>query len=199
MKIIGLTGGIGSGKSAAIRMLESDFGARVMLADDIGHLAMKQGTQTYLKMVDTFGEKILKPDAEIDRAVLAGMLLSSAEMMDKQNKIVHPFVIDAIKSQLTEWRNESVDLAVIESAILVETECDKLCDEVWLITAPTDVRIRRLMSYRGYDYTRAEYFMRRQQSEEEYRDHCDRVICNDGDIENLYKELTKCVEQLIPM
>lgn len=195
MVVIGITGGIGSGKSAAMHIIEQEYGAKILLADNIGHLAMAKGSATYEAMVKSFGTSIIDSNGEINRLELGTLLLASPEKLAIQNGIVHPFVIDYIEKQLRHWKNEGVRLAVVESALLVQSGCNRLCDEVWLVTAPREVRIQRLIAARGYSLEQAESFMKRQQTEDAYKMHCNRVICNDGDIENLYKELRKCIEQ----
>jgi len=203
MRVIGLTGGIGSGKSTVLDILRNEYAAHTLLADDIGRQAFIVGTETYSRMIDEFGIDILKPDGDIDKGKLASILMSDDEKLAIQNSIVHPFVINKIKSELNKFRDEESHiiraddisenckadnqhlLVAIESAILFEAGCDALCDEVWVVTAPDNIRIMRLMETRGYSKDRALSFISHQMSEQEYISRADQVIINDGSIDNL--------------
>ena len=199
MKVIGITGGIGSGKSTVMYMLEKEYGAVIILADKLGHLAMEKDSSTYKKMVSAFGTQILDCDGQIDRAVLADILMADKEKLSMQNGIVHPFVIDRIKNTIEESRVQEKKLVCVESAILFEAGCDVLCDEVWLVTADPDVRVERLMRDRGYDRNKAYAFMNRQKPDSYYAEKCSRIIYNNGDIENLSKQLQKHIEESMTM
>ncbi len=194
MKVLGITGGIGSGKSKVMEMLEKDYGAVTLLADDIGHTAMDKGTDTYKRMVEEFGPGILNKDGNIDKGILSGILMSSEEMLAIQNSIVHPYVTECINRVVRECRDKGVGLVAVESAILYEAGCDSICDEVWYVTADTDIRVQRLVSMRGYTAERAHAFIRKQKPDEFFMERCNRVIYNNGDIENLSKQLRKCIE-----
>ena len=199
MKVIGITGGIGSGKSTVMYMLEKAYGAVIILADKLGHLAMEKDSSTYKKMVSAFGIQILDCDGQIDRVVLADILMADKEKLSIQNDIVHPFVIDRIKDKIEESRVQEKKLVCVESAILFEAGCDVLCDEVWLVTADPDVRVERLMRDRGYDRNKAYAFMNRQKPDSYYAEKCSRIIYNNGDIENLSKQLQKHIEESMTM
>lgn len=194
MRIIGITGGIGSGKSTVMNILKERYGAEIIEADALGRLSMRKGTDTYLRMIEEFGEEILDAKGEIDRDRLSEILLSSEENLKVQNSIVHPFVIDLIKERINICRMSKKSLAAVESAILFEAGCDALCDEVWLVAAERDTRIRRLMSDRGYTYEKAEAFMRRQKTDDFFLERCSKVIYNNGDVKNLSKQIKKCIE-----
>ena len=199
MKVIGFTGSIGSGKSTVMHMLENEYGAVVILADTLGHLAMEKDSVTYKQMVSAFGAGILDKDGNIDRAVLADILMSDKEKLAAQNSIVHPFVINKIKEIIEESRAQKKALVCVESAILFEAGCDSFCDEVWLVTADPEIRIERLMRDRGYDRNKAQAFMNRQKTDAFYADKCSCIIYNNGDIENLSKQLQKHIEESMTM
>ncbi len=194
MKVLGITGGIGSGKSTVMEMLKSRYGAAALLADDIGHTAMDKDTGTYRQMIEAFGKEILDEDGNIDRNILSGILMSSEEKLALQNSIVHPYVIDKINEAIEECKNNGTELVAVESAILFEAGCDSLCDEVWYVAADTGVRIDRLINSRGYTKEKAYAFIRKQRTDEYFMARCSRVIYNNGDIENLSKQLRKCIE-----
>ena len=104
MRIIGFTGGIGSGKSTVLKALKDMYDADIIMADELGHLAMEKGSKTYNCMVESFGERILNSEGEIDRGSLAKVLFSDEKMLEKQNSIVHPFVKEKIREMLCESR-----------------------------------------------------------------------------------------------
>lgn len=197
MKVIGITGGIGGGKSVVMDMLEKRYGVKTIIADRLGHKAMEKGCDTYRKMVEAFGRGILRDDGEIDRRKLSEVLFSDEAKLCKQNAIVHPFVRNEIDRQLNEWESGKEAVAAIESAILIEAGCGERCDEIWFVTAESEVRIKRLMQARGYTRNMAENFIRRQKSDAEYGKICDRILYNNGDVENLYKQLEKGIEHLM--
>lgn len=194
MRIIGFTGGIGSGKSTVLKALKDMYDADIIMADELGHLAMEKGSKTYNCMVESFGERILNSEGEIDRGSLAKVLFSDEKMLEKQNSIVHPFVKEKIREMLCESRKNGKSIVAVESAIMFESGCDKFCQEVWLVSAPSHIRIERLIRDRGYSYEKAEEFIKRQKSDDEYMKLCNKVIINDGDIENIYKQLRKYIE-----
>ncbi len=194
MKVIGITGGIGSGKSTVMDMLCRKYGAGIINSDEIGHLSMEKGTKTYMRMIEEFGKEILDKDGYIDRVALSGILLESEEKLKIQNSIVHPFVMDIIKQRIKNFYKEGKSFVAVESAILFETGCDKLCDEVWFVTADADIRINRLIAERGYTYEKAEAFIKKQKPDDFFMSNCSKVIYNNADIENLSKQLAKCIE-----
>lgn len=193
MKVIGLTGGIGSGKSTVLNILKNDYNAIIMLADDIGKQTMIPGTETYNQMVAAFGTDILMPDGNIDTARLAGILMADENKLGIQNSIVHPYVIREIEDRLTCLRKNEREgqnvLAAIESAILFEAGCDRLCDEIWVVAVSKELRIERLMKDRGYSRERAEAFISRQMSDEQYIAGADKIIYNDGNMDELKKKV----------
>lgn len=194
VRVIGITGGIGSGKSTVMNMLRDRYNAEIIVADELGHMAMEYGSDTYYRMTEEFGEEILDKDRRIDRKKLSDLLLSSEEKLMVQNSIVHPFVTDIIKERIAAGQNAKVSLIAVESAILFESGCDSLCDEVWFVTADSDVRIQRLVSYRGYSRSKAEAFIAKQKPDDFFIRNCSKVIYNNGNIENLSKQLEKCME-----
>lgn len=191
--VLGVTGGIGSGKSTVMNILEKEYGVKVLLADNIGHMAMEKGTETYRQMVEAFGAQILALDGSIDRQALGRLLLSSPEKMEVQNGIVHPFVMEYINQKIKEYSICGEKAVAVESAILFESGCSGICDAIWLVTVPEDIRIERLMEYRSYSYEKAKAFIARQNRDEYYIDKCSRIIYNDGDIKKLGRQIKDAV------
>lgn len=195
MMVIGFFGGIGSGKSTVLDILKEKYAAIIIKSDELGHLAMKKDSPTYMQMVENFGTGILNDDLTIDRKKLAAVLLADSKKLEVQNSIVHPFVKAEIGRIIAEGRKNGAGIIALESAILYESGCDEFCDETWLISAPLDVRVERLMRSRGYTREKAYSFINKQKSDPELRKLCDVEIVNDGSIENIYKQLEKYIEQ----
>ena len=131
MKVIGLTGGIGSGKSTVAYFL-AEKGAYVLDADKIGHEAFKQGTTAWQKLINTFGRGILDKDNEIDRSRLAGLVFGKPEALAKLNEIMHPYILEMVKTRLNMLRQQGVKIAVLEATLLVEAGWKPVVDEVYL-------------------------------------------------------------------
>ncbi len=134
MKVIGLTGGIGSGKSTVSRFL-GEMGAVVLDADKVGHQAYQPGTETWKELVAAFGEDIVAPDSTIDRRKLGAIVFADPEALARLNRIVHPRMFDMMKAQIEEYRGQGTEVVVLEAAILLEANWTPLVDEVWVTVA----------------------------------------------------------------
>lgn len=192
--VIGLTGGVGCGKSTVMELLHEKYNAKILIADDMGHVVMQKGHPAYDKIREKFGGGILDTDGEIDRNAMAQIVYQDKRKLALLNAIVHPFVVKEIQKKLEEWKEEP--LVVLETAILFETGCDALCDEVWGIHTDREIRIQRLMKSRGYTRERAEAIMKQQMPDEEYEEKCSRMINNSGDINELQQYLEQCLKKL---
>lgn len=193
MHVIGLTGGVGSGKSLAAQLLKELAGAELLIADNLGHLAMQKGSAGYEKIVHTFGDGILEPGGEIDRERLAQEVFDKEECLQQLNSIIHPEVKKYIEHYIAQRRTDEGTI-ILESAILFETGCDSLCDEVWYVRVPEEVRIKRLGESRGYSREKCQAIMAQQMTEEAFRSRCGQTVCNDGSVETLKEELKRCLD-----
>lgn len=185
--IIGITGGVGCGKSTVLKILQKDYDAKVLIADEIGHTAMQPGNEAYEEIREAFGAEILLSDGRVNRTALAEIVYADEKKLVRLNRIIHPYVLRVIRQRLSEWEKEP--LIVIETAILFETGCDALCEQVWGVITPREDRIRRLEKSRGYSVKRAEDIMSKQLSDEELAERCDRIIHNDGTVSDLQIQL----------
>lgn len=181
--VIGITGGVGSGKSTVVELLEKEYQARTLIADEIGHTAMSPGNTAYEEIGDLFGSHILQPDHTINRTALAEIVYADDEKLRQLNAIIHPYVFRVIRQKLEEWGKDP--LIVIETALLFETGCYSLCQQIWGVTAERETRIRRLTETRGYSVKKAEAIMSKQLSDEELTRLCDKIIHNDGTLRDL--------------
>ena len=195
MKIIGITGGVGAGKSTVLNYMEQEFGACVLEADKIGHLVMEPGERCYEEIVCLFGKEILKNDKTIDRKKVSDVVFSNGEMLSKLNGIIHPAVKEYICRRLREEIENGRQLAVVEAALLLEDHYEVFCNEIWYIHTDQEIRIARLMSDRGYTREKAESIIRNQASEEYFRAHADYVIENNGDLAVTHDQIKKGVRR----
>ena len=143
MRVIGLTGGIGTGKSQAARILE-ELGAVVVNADLLGHQAYEPDTETWQQIVDAFGPGVVGPEGEIDRKRLGRIVFSSPGAKSKLDAIVWPQIAMLARKQIESLLKQETDTIVLEAAVLVEAGWDFLVDEVWVTHAPRELVRQRL-------------------------------------------------------
>lgn len=195
MRVIGITGGVGAGKSTVLDYLESHFHACVIQADQVGHQVMEPGAACYDSILALFGEQIIKCDKTIDRKRVSDVVFYQEEMLAKLNAIVHPVVKEAIRRRLEEEKSGGRALSVVEAALLLEDHYEEICDEIWYIHTDTEIRIARLMESRGYTREKAEGIIRNQASEEFFRAHADYVIENNGDLEKTWQQIEEGIRR----
>ena len=180
MKILGLTGGIGSGKSVAAQVLQ-ELGALVIDADRVGHETYAPSTPGWDQVVAEFGPTVVAPDGTIDRKRLGAIVFAEPGKLARLNAIVHPLIRDAIAAKLAAaTAAPDVAAVVIEAALLVEAKWDALVDEVWLVTARPDVVEQRLVAQRGLDRDAIAARLRAQLDDAQRAAHADAVIDNSG-------------------
>ena len=143
MLTIGLTGGIGTGKSEVSRILEK-LGAQVIDADKVGHEAYKPHSPIWEEVVATFGEGILQGNEEIDRKKLGAIVFNDSQEMAKLNAIMHPKMADIISREITQLREDGAKAVVLEAALLLEAGWDTLVDEIWVTYASEEEVVSRL-------------------------------------------------------
>ena len=195
MRIIGITGGVGAGKSTVLAYLEEMYGACVIQADQVGHRVMEPGERCYGQVLELFGENIKKSDKTIDRKRVSDVVFSRPDLLEKLNKIIHPAVKEAILEQIEAQRAAGCALCIVEAALLLEEKYQDFCDEVWYIHADEEVRTSRLMRDRGYTRQKARDIMDSQASEDFFYAHADRVIENNRDLEETYRQIREGIEQ----
>jgi len=183
-RVIGLTGGIGSGKSTVSHYL-AELGATVIDADKIGHQAFKPDTEVWRDVVAVFGEQIVAPDGEIDRKKLGGIVFNNPESLTKLNGIMHPRMHDMAGVQIEEYRRQGVAVVVMEAAILIEAAWTDLVDEVWVTVVSEGTVIRRLKEQRGLDETDTLARIRSQLPSDDRLKHADAVISNEDDLDTV--------------
>ncbi|MCI8417460.1 MAG: dephospho-CoA kinase [Lachnospiraceae bacterium] len=189
MRSIGITGGVGAGKSEILAHLEKYYGAQIIEADKVGHLVMEPKGPAYQAVLEAFGLEILGKDGAIDRGVLGGMVFGNEEQLEKLNKIVHPQVKSWIYREMGRLRQQGCELFTIEGALLIEDQYEDICQELWYIHADADIRRERLRASRGYTDERIDAIFHSQLSEAEFRKHCQAVIDNSGSFDKTCRQI----------
>ncbi len=184
MIVIGLTGGIGSGKSEVSRMLR-ELGAEIIDADRVGHEAYLPNTETYDKLVTEFGEEILQANGEIDRKRLGARIFAEPEARERLNAIVHPRMYAMTEERIQRLREQGATVVVLDAAILIEAGWDSLVDEVWVVAAPEETVVQRLGQRNGLPAEQVRQRIRAQITPEERARHAAVVIDNGRDLEDL--------------
>lgn len=184
MRVIGITGGIGSGKSAVLELLSQHYHAHTLEADRVAHFLMAPGGATYQPIIDAFGREILCADGTIDRKRLGAEVFASGEKLALLNKITHPAVRVYILENIAAYRKKHPEgIFVLEAALLIEEGYSEICDELWYIYAHEETRIMRLMEGRGYTREKCLSIIRSQSEEVFYRSHCKYIIDNSSGLE----------------
>ena len=196
MRVIGVTGGVGSGKSAVLNYIEAHFDARIVKADEVGHMLMMPWGKCFEPVVKLFGDWVVREDGSLDRQAIAQIVFKDPEMLKKLNAIIHPEVKKYIVREIERSRKEETEFFFIEAALLLEEKYDEICDdeicdEIWYIYCEKEVRIERLRRDRGYSDERIRQVMENQLSDEEYEAHCDFQLYNDEDVAHTYLQIER--------
>lgn len=185
MKIIAITGGIGSGKSYVANIMSLYFNVLHINTDEMARKQMMKGRESYNRVVEAFLDKIpdlLDENEEINRPVLSKYVFSNPDELKKLDDLTHPVVIDAIKEIIQEEKQRDFyEVVLIESALVYESGIDNICDEVWYVYAPVETRVKRLTDSRGYSREKIDSVLSGQMDEQEFLKKCDKVIKNGDD------------------
>jgi dephospho-CoA kinase len=195
MKVIGLTGGIGSGKSTVSQFL-AELGAVIIDADKVGHEAFKPDTELWQEVVAAFGRQILAPEGDIDRGKLGKIVFGSSESLARLNRIMHPRMYDMVEARLEEYRRQGVDVVVLEAPLLLEAGWTPLVDEVWVTIAPEATVLKRLQERTELSEPESLARIRSQMSNEERVKHADVIINNDCDFTDLKARVSELWQRL---
>ncbi len=188
-KVIGLTGGIGSGKSTVSRMLRG-LGARIIDTDQISKELMQKGGSLLQEVVASFGEEMLLEDGNLNRKKMADAIFSSDVDRQTLNSITHPKIIDELRLKLLAVQNiNKYDVIVVDCALLFEMGLDKLVDQTWLVDVDKEVQISRLMSRDNLSSNEALDRIESQMSLEEKRKLSDVKIDNSHSVEHTQRQI----------
>ncbi|MGN1142533.1 MAG: dephospho-CoA kinase [Oliverpabstia sp.] len=189
MKVIGVTGGVGAGKSEILNYIADNWNATVVEADEVGYLVMKPGKSCFAPIVELFGPGILQEDGTLDRTKIAQMVFEDKKLLEKLNAIVHPAVKKYIRKAIQREEENETDFFIVEAALLIEDKYDEICDELWYIYADEETRTERLQKNRGYSVEKIKSIFANQLSEDEFSEHCDFEIDNSGDFEDTKEQI----------
>lgn len=192
MKIIGITGGIGSGKSLVAKILKEKYNAHIVDTDGIAKRQMEPGGVSFQAVVDYFGTGIVAPDGSIDRKKLSEIVFCDPAKRIKVNELTHPKVLVDVKEEICKARETgSIPYVVVETALMIESGYDYICDEVWYVFTPEEERRRRLKQERQLTDDRIDTIFRSQSKEADFRGKFSIIIENTGDIELLEEQVER--------
>ena len=196
--VIGITGGVGSGKSTVTSILRDKYKAFIINTDKIAHTFMEKDQISYKLIVTHFGSKVLDKKGDIDRGKLSLIVYNNNEELEKLNSFTHPYVMAKVKNIIKEKNKEDWNYICVETALAIEASLYDMCDKVWFIYTPLEIRSERLKKSRNYSDEKTRNIMSKQLSDEEYRNYASDVIINEGTEEELRNQidriLHKCYE-----
>ena len=188
--IIGITGGVGAGKSAILEYLEKNYNSRVVYSDIVANDIKKKGYPAYDELIRLLGEGILGSDGEIDKKKMAKAIFGDEKLLSGVNNILHPavntFIINIIDS---EREKEQLDFVFVEAALLIENGYKSIVDELWYVYADEDTRRQRLKDSRGYSDDKISDIFSKQLDDKTFRENADFVIDNSGSTESAIKQI----------
>lgn len=195
MRFIGITGGIGSGKTELLQYIKKHYKCEVYLADEVAHEVKLPGTKCYKELTALLGSEIIEIDGKINKALMADKIFADKQLLIRVNAIIHPAVREFLMERLAlAGKRGDTELFFVEAALLIEAGYAQVVDELWYVHADRDIRAGRLFAARGYNAEKADSIMEKQLSEEEFRKHCDFVIDNSGSLEDSYRQIDKKLE-----
>jgi dephospho-CoA kinase len=195
MIVIGLTGGIASGKSTVARML-SELGAVVIDADKVGHEAFRPHTEAWRKVVAAFGKDILGQNQEIDRSKLAQLVFNDPKALKRLDRIMHPLMHRIVEKKIEALRHQGVEVVVLEATLLIEAKWTDLVDQVCVTITPEAAVVNRLVSQKGFTEEQARARIKSQTPIAQRAKNADVVIENNLDINTLRKKVEGLWQQL---
>ena len=196
MLVIGITGGVGAGKSSILKVLEEHCKCKIILADEVGNKVKEPGQKCYLQIVELLGKEILDEDLTINRGKMAAKIFADSEILEKVNAIIHPAVQEYILQQIeTERKKQETDVFFLEAALLIEAGYMKYLDELWYIFSEKNVRMNRLKESRGYSEEKICQIMEKQLSDEAFREYADVILDNSNEFEDTFLQIkTECMK-----
>ncbi len=184
MKVIGITGGVGSGKSELLHAISKEYPCRILLADDIAHFLKEPGQRCYEPLVYLLGQGVLDERGYLDRQKMAELIFGNGALLELVNSIVHPavkqYIIECIEEE--RWKGQA-EYCFVEAALFIEAGYRDIVDSLWYIYADEKIRIQRLAQGRGYSPEKIQSIMQKQLQEEVFRAKCDVVMDNSGTLE----------------
>lgn len=195
MKKIGVTGGVGAGKSTVLNYLRDTYQAKIILADLVGHEVMEPGEEAFGQIVKQFGQEIVGRDGRIDRKILGSIVFADRGKLQILNSIVHPAVKKEIRKRIEQAQKNGETCVVVEAALFLEENYDAFCDETWYIYTNEELRRERLKVSRDYTDERVDQIFATQKCHEEFLERCQFVIDNNGTEADTHRQIDRRMRQ----
>ena len=195
MKVIGITGGVGAGKSTVVGILQKHYTTEYLHCDAIAHELMEQGGSAHEELISLFGEDLVNADGTLNRSKLYERAFLG-DRVEELNACVHPKVRTYVEDRIAALKaSEFNGLVLIEAALLIEAGYKDICDELWYVHASVEARRARLKANRGYSDERVDSIMAEQASEELFFSESDFVVYNDSPQEDCEEHIIEQVEK----
>ena len=197
MYFIGITGGIGAGKSEVLRYIRNHYKCEIYLADEVAHLMKQPGYPGYVKLVELLGQDVTDAEGQIDRGKMADLIFADPGLLEQVNRILHPAVKDFLLERLQAAKEAGeAKTFFVEAALLIECGYLALVDEMWYIYANEEIRRKRLRESRGYSDGKISQIFAKQLTEEAFRAGCSLVIDNSGDFQESCRQIDRRLAEL---
>lgn len=192
MRVIGITGGVGAGKSRILSYIKETYNCTILLADEAAHKVKEPGGPCYGQLIKLLSEDILDENGYIDKGKMAEKIFASESLLLEVNRIIHPAVKKFILQQIEEERKRACrDFFFIEAALLIEDGYLEIVDEMWYIYAGEEIRKKRLKDSRNYSDEKIKSIMENQLTDEEFRKYCKVIIDNGG----AFSDVCRCIDE----
>lgn len=196
MRTIGITGGVGAGKSQILSYIKEHTNCRIILADEAAHTVKEPGQPCYDRLVELLGKEVLQEDGFIDKRKMAAAIFSDKEILGQVNAIIHPAVKKYIIDEIEKEREaKNIDVFFVEAALLIEERYDLILEELWYIYTDAGVRRERLKASRGYSDEKVDQIFASQLSEAEFRRWCKVVIDNSRTLSDTYSQINQILKE----
>ena len=193
-KVIGVLGGVGSGKSEAVKYLELKYNAYTIKADELAHRLYKKGQPGYKAVIRICGKPVLDDNREISRGKLASLLYQNPQLLSEINKSIHPMVYRKTMDLITEYKRRHKKGLIVYEAAIIPNNTVKYIDEYWYVYTPREIRVKRLKDTRGYTDDRIKEIMKNQPTEADYRAVADEVLVNDGNLAKMKEQIDEIIK-----
>lgn len=188
--IIGITGGVGAGKSEVLKYVEKKYNCRVIYSDQVANDIKKKGYPAYDELVRLLGKGVLGEDGEIDKKKMASAIFNNKDVLESVNNILHPAVNTFIINIIDEERGKGkLDFVFVEAALLIENGYKNIVDELWYVYADEDTRRRRLRESRGYWDGKITDIFKSQLDDKTFRENADFVIDNSSSLDEMETQI----------
>ena len=195
MRFIGITGGVGAGKTEILDYIGRHYRCEIYLADRVAEQLQEPGTVCFESLVDLLGKEVVDENGRLNRGRMAEKIFAAPLLLDQVNGIVHPAVKEFLTEKIKLARDSGkVELLFVEAALLIEAGYRELVDELWYVYADESTRRKRLTEQRGYSEEKISRIIASQLAEEKFRESCDFVIDNSGSLEESLRQIDRKLE-----